>query len=383
VRTDVVIVGGGPVGLYLAASLLQEGVSVRVLEQRTERNVHTRAIGIHPPALQALDQVQVAAAMVREGVPIRTGMAVSGGKTLGTMSFAGVSEDFPFVLALPQYRTEQLLEERVLALDSGAIVRGVRVTRVDDDGGRTAVVVEPSAEAKACRGDFEASLVVVADGARSRLRGALGVPVLSKKYPDHYLMGDFADAGHHGQTAVLFLERDGIVESFPLPGGLRRWVVRLGQPSGTADAEHLASLVHRRTGILPDVETNCMLSAFSVRSTLARRTVAGRVLLIGDAAHEISPIGGQGMNLGWLDARALSPLICRAVAGETVDQELREFEAGRQRAAVTARRQSEINMMLGRPLRGPFLKLRNMAIGAAVSAPAICLWTARRFTMQW
>jgi 2-polyprenyl-6-methoxyphenol hydroxylase-like FAD-dependent oxidoreductase len=383
VRTDVIIVGGGPVGLYLAASLLQEGVSVRVLEQRTERNVHTRAIGIHPPALEALDQVRVAAAMVREGVQIRTGMAISSGKTLGTMSFAGVSKDFPFVLALPQHRTEQLLEERVLALDSGAIVRGVRVTGVDDDGGRTAVVVEPSAEAKACRGDFEASLVVAADGARSRLRGALGVPVLAKAYPDHYLMGDFADAGHHGQTAVLFLEREGIVESFPLPGGLRRWVVRLGQPAGTADAAHLARLVQRRTGILPDVETNCMLSAFSVRSTLARRTVAGRVLLIGDAAHEISPIGGQGMNLGWLDARALSPLICRAVAGETVDRELREFEAGRQRAAVTARRQSEVNMMLGRPLRGPFLKLRNMAIGAAVAAPAISQWTARRFTMQW
>ncbi|TLM87625.1 NAD(P)/FAD-dependent oxidoreductase [Pseudarthrobacter sp. NamE5] len=379
---DVVIVGGGPVGLYLAASLLQEGVSVRVLEQRTERSPHSRAIGIHPPALAALNQVHVAGAMVREGVSIRTGKAISGGKTVGTLSFAGVSEDFPFVLALPQSRTEQLLEERVRALSADAIVRGVRVTGVTDDGETAAVAVEPLAGAGTRRKEIEASIVVAADGARSNLRTALGVPVKAKEYPDHYLMGDFADAGEYGQMAVLFLEAEGIVESFPLPGGVRRWVVRLSRPPKDAGAGQLAGLVMRRTGVLPDLQTNTMMSAFSVRSTLARRMVSGRVVLIGDAAHEVSPIGGQGMNLGWLDAQALSPLIRVALADGPVDLQLKRFEADRQRAAVTARRQSEVNMMLGRPLPAPFLKLRNLAIGAAASAPAINLWTARRFTMQ-
>ena len=381
-ETDVVIVGGGPVGLYLAASLLQGGVSVRLLEQRTERNIHTRAIGIHPPALEALDGVHLADAMVREGVPIRAGMALSGGRTVGTMSFAGVSEDFPFVLALPQYRTEQLLEERVNALDSRAIVRGVRVTGVNDDGASAAVVVEPSSDATAGGGSFEASIVVAADGARSRLRDAVRMPVRTQAYPDHYLMGDFADSGRHGQMAVLFLEPEGIVESFPLPGGLRRWVVRLGQPAEGADAGRLARLVLRRTEILPDVRTNTMLSAFSVRSTMARRIVAGRVVLVGDAAHEISPIGGQGMNLGWLDAQALAPVVREAVAGRPVAGRLKAFDAGRRRAAVIARRQSEVNMLLGRPLPAPLLRLRNLAIGGAASIPAMNLWTARRFTMQ-
>lgn len=380
--TDVLIVGAGPVGLYLAASLLQEGVSVRLLEQRTERNIQTRAIGIHPPALEALKRVQVAGAVVEEGMPIRKGIATSGGKALGTMSFAGVSEDFPFVLALPQWRTEQLLEERVLALDSEALVRGLRVTGLHDDGERAAVAVEPSADTNGGNSRFEASYVIAADGARSQLRNMLGVPVCTRMYPDHYLMGDFADAGHHGKMAVLFLEAQGIVESFPLPGGLRRWVARLDRPAGTADADRLVRLVLNRTGIPLDRKTNTMRSAFSVRSTLARRTMEGRVLLVGDAAHEISPIGGQGMNLGWLGAQALSPLIRRGVAGETVERQLKELEASRHRTAVIARRQSEVNMMLGRPLPEPFLKLRNLAIAAAASSPAINQWTARRFTMQ-
>lgn len=380
---DVLIAGGGPVGLYLAAALLQEGVSVRVFEQRQQRNRHTRAIGIHPPALEALAAVRVASAMVQEGVRIRSGMAVSRGKTVGTMAFDDVSRDFPFVLALPQYRTEQFLEERVLALDPGAIVRGAKVTGVSDDAGTVTVAVDAGAGATGPGRSATGALLVLADGARSRLRDALGVPMVRKTYPDHYLMGDFDDGTDYGDKAVLFLEPDGIVESFPLPGGVRRWVVRLGAPAGpAAGAGHLAELVHRRTGIRPDPATNSMLSAFNVQSGIAQRTVAGRTVLLGDAAHEISPIGGQGMNLGWLGARDLVPVACAALAGEDPGTQLRHFEQSRRRAAVLARRQAEINMMLGRPLPGPLLRMRTAGVAAAAAIPAVNHWAARRFTMN-
>lgn len=382
VDVDVVVVGGGPVGLYLAAALLQQGISVRVLERRQSRDLHSRAIGIHPPALDALDDIGVASALVREGVPIRTGMAVSRGKTLGVMAFDGVSDTFPFVLALPQFRTEQLLEARLRELDSEALVRGVEATGVNDDGDRLTIEVQWTPGTPAGATSFSASMVVAADGARSTLRAILGVRVLRRTYPDHYLMGDFADPGRPGDMAVLFLERDGIVESFPLPGGIRRWVVRLGRPAEDAGAVDLAGIVAQRTGILPDAGTNSMLSAFSVRSTLALRTVVGRVVLLGDAAHEISPIGGQGMNLGWLDARALVPLLLESLAGRLTDTGFTQFEADRRRAALLARRQSEINMLLGRPLPWPLLRLRNAAIGAAAATPAVNAWVARRFTMQ-
>ncbi|GGH92263.1 oxidoreductase [Arthrobacter liuii] len=378
----MLIAGGGPVGLYLAAALLQEGVTVKVFEQRQARNPHSRAIGVHPPALEALAGIQVASSMVREGVRIRAGMAVSGGKTVGTMAFDAVSGDFPFVLALPQFRTEQLLEDRVRALDPAALVRGATVAGVRDDGGEVAVAVE-RAGATQHNGSATAALLVAADGARSQLRGALGVAVVRKSYPDHYLMGDFDDGTDYGDRAVLFLEPEGIVESFPLPGGVRRWVVRLARPAApAAGPAELAEMVHRRTGFRLDPATNSMLSAFSVRSTIARRTVAGRAVLLGDAAHEISPIGGQGMNLGWLDARDLVPVVCAALSGKPTGRRLREFEESRRRAAVLARRQAEMNMMLGRPLPQPLLRIRTAALGAAAAVPAVNQWAAMRFTMQ-
>ena len=390
---EVLIIGAGPVGLFMAALLLQDGVDVQVLEQRGAPEPQSRAIGIHPPALAALAGTGVAEAMIAEGVQIRRGMALAGGKCLARMSFAGVSDRFPFVLSLPQARTEAHLERRVNELGDGALHRGVRLTGLSDDGGRVSV----EADSKSGTLRYSAPLVIAADGVRSTVRALQGADVRVKEYPDSYLMGDFADGTGFGPDAALFLSGAGIVESFPLPGQLRRWVVRLGTGDSTAggsppggpdaggpgaDARWLTGCVRERTGLAIDAGTNSMLSRFGVRTRLAPRMVAGRVVMIGDAAHEVSPIGGQGMNLGWLDAAALAPIVSAAVRGQDVADRLRSFERTRLRAAARAARQAEINMALGRPLTDRLLALRNRGIAGVAAVPPVNSLIARRFTMH-
>ncbi|MCI9869499.1 FAD-dependent oxidoreductase [Arthrobacter humicola] len=395
---EVLIIGAGPVGLFMAALLLQDGVDVQVLEQRGAPEPQSRAIGIHPPALAALAGTGVAEAMIAEGVQIRRGMAMAGGKCLARMSFAGVSDRFPFVLSLPQARTEAHLERRVNELGDGALHRGVRLTGLSDDGGRVSV----EADSKSGTLRYSAPLVIAADGVRSTVRALQGADVRVKEYPDSYLMGDFADGTGFGPDAALFLSGAGIVESFPLPGQLRRWVVRLGTGDAPAggpaaggpaaggpaagapgvDARWLMGCVRERTGLAIDAGTNSMLSRFGVRTRLVPRMVAGRVVMIGDAAHEVSPIGGQGMNLGWLDAAALAPIVSAAVRGQDVADRLRTFERTRLRAAARAARQAEINMALGRPLTDRLLALRNRGIAGVAAVPPVNSLIARRFTMH-
>lgn len=361
--------------MFLGILLARHGLDTVILEQRRRRSTHSRAIGIHPPALEVLDEAGIAADLVAAGLQIRTGIARSRGAQVAALSFSGVSQRFPYVLTVPQAVTERILADRLQEEAPGTLRTGVRVVQVRDDGAG----VELRTEAGPV---FRGRLAVAADGARSPIRAALGIRTATRRYPDCYLMGDFPDGTADAGLGVLYLEPEGIVESFPLPAGQRRWVVRTRSLAASPSAAQLAGMIRNRTGVAVDPGGNSMLSAFTVRSTLARRLVCGRVVLAGDAAHEVSPIGGQGMNLGWLDAAALAPVIAAGLHGQPVAHRLRDFERSRRRAAAVASAQAHLNMALGRPLPPRALAVRTGLIRAALGLPGAGQAVARRFTMN-
>ncbi|OFI37985.1 hypothetical protein BIU82_05630 [Arthrobacter sp. SW1] len=385
---DAAIVGAGPVGLLMAALMRGRGLDVAVFEKRPEPGTQSRAIGIHPPALAVLDTVGAAGPLIRSGVCIRRGSAYSSGRKVASLDFAVPGTEYPFILAVPQHRTLDVLEERLEACGPGTLHRGVGISEVVPDGGGWLLRGKRTTRAGPAE-PFEAGcrLLIAADGAHSGLRAALGVTPRVHDYPDHYLMGDFRDDTPFAEEAVLFLEAPGIVECFPLPGGVRRWVAWSGPPEAQASAEGLAGILRRRTGHEVDPSSNTMLSTFGVRSSLVPAMVHGSAALLGDAAHELSPIGGQGMNLGWLDAAALAPLLERMLQSRKrpdamLDRDLAAFEQSRLRIARKASRQAGINMALGRPLSPPLLRWRNILIGRAMRHGAVAAFVARRFTMH-
>jgi 2-polyprenyl-6-methoxyphenol hydroxylase-like FAD-dependent oxidoreductase len=376
---DVIVVGGGPVGLYTTLLLRRAGLDAVVLERRTERSTHSRAIGIHPPALRALDAGGIAAELEARGVRIRDGVARSAGRHVGTVSFSTLPGAEKYVLAVPQAVTEEILERSLEEESAGSLRRGVSVVGTQEHSDHVRVTVRADGQDTV----LETRLLVAADGARSSVRDDAGIRASARRYPDCYVMGDFHDGTGDGDDAVLYLETGGIVESFPLPGRIRRWVVRLGGPVAHPTAEGLTRLIEERTGVTVDPTTNSMLSAFEVQSRLADRFVSGRTVLVGDAAHEVSPIGGQGMNLGWLDALELVPIVTASLRdAQDVGERLAAYERERRAKASSARLKAHINMALGRPLPAFLMRPRNAVLGALIRNPAVHGGVARAFTMQ-
>lgn len=176
-----------------------------------------------------------------------------------------------------------------------------------------------------------------------------------------YAMADVDDERYPG-IAVLSFERGGVVETFPLPGGRRRWVALVAdEQAGHA----LADTVAARTG---ESIVEGQVSVFTARQHIADRFVDDRVVLIGDAAHEVSPIGGQGLNLGWLDARDLASLL-RDDPRPTPAQ-WRRFERERRASARRAQAQAAFNMRMGRALSRPLHSARSLGIRVLALPPA-------------
>jgi 2-polyprenyl-6-methoxyphenol hydroxylase-like FAD-dependent oxidoreductase len=191
-------------------------------------------------------------------------------------------------------------------------------------------------------------------------------------------MADMADDTSFAADAAVFLCEGGLVESFPLPHGRRRWVASL--PARTRlspDPERLGKVIRERTGLVVRPTTASNASAFKAEHYCADEWVRGRVILAGDAAHVVSPIGGQGMNLGWLDAAALATHLSRGESA-ALPLALERYAVDRRRSAQRARRRAELFMRLGASRYG--YRTRSALVGLTLTPP-IAPHAARLFTM--
>lgn len=381
--TDVLIVGAGPVGMLLAGLLAREGVDVEIYERRPAAGDGTRAIGLHAPALAALETSGLTDELLASAARVDRGEARASADLLGTVRFDRLRTRFPFVATLPQAETE-----RILAARAPEPLRGAHVMALDPRGDHVRVRAGVGGRPT----ELAAPIVVVASGAWGRDLVYRSDALARHEYPDRYLMTDAAaPADDDPTTARVHLDRDGVMESFPLPSGIRRYVawdrnapdaVEADAPEDTDTdrAQRLRDAVARRGE--PDAAAEITTAtAFGVRRVIAPALRRGRLLVVGDAAHEVSPIGGQGMNLGLLDAATLAPLLTSWVrSGAAPEAALARWEQRRVASARHAARLAALNTALGRPL-GPRADALRRAAVRTMLGPAAGRTFARAYAM--
>ncbi len=315
---DVVVIGGGPVGLTAAGDLARLGRTVTVLERWPQINPSSRAFATMARTLEVLDNRGLADGLLELGTTTKT-VSLFGGARL---DLSRLPSRYPFALVTPQTNVDQALGQ--YATEQGAtVLRGIEAIGVEQDAdGVTVTAKEKDGDQRQV---FRARYVIAADGAHSTVRQLLGVEfpgrasISSMVLADVKLSAGPADGGLAlGNTSESF--------AFLAPYGRHdpdgSWFRSMTWDRGhqVADSvpvgeEEVVRVLNRSMGRDVGVVEVGWHSRFHSEERQIASYRAGRAFFAGDAAHIHSPMGGQGMNTGIQDAANLAWKLDAVLAG--------------------------------------------------------------------
>lgn len=344
----MLVVGAGPTGLLAALQLAEQGITVEVIEEEWRSAGHSYALALHPHSLQLLDQLGLADEAIAQGHVLERMAIFEGGEPRATLRLGGPGPRFPFVLSLPQSGLESLLASRLAA--RGVNVRwSHRLARLEPhaDGvvatvhrlhkestGYAVAHTEWTIEKEVA---FQAAFVVGADGHRSLVRRALGVPFEEAGPSQAFAVFECAAGPGASDEIRLVLHEKTTSVLWPLPAGRARWSLELEAPEVSPEERfksRLTTMLGER--FFHHLEEAPILEAlrdrapwfdpvpgplgWSIEVRFERRLAGsfgqGRVWLAGDAAHLTGPAGMQSMNAGLREAGLLAARLGRVVRGE-------------------------------------------------------------------
>ncbi|HEX4738240.1 MAG TPA: UbiH/UbiF/VisC/COQ6 family ubiquinone biosynthesis hydroxylase [Allosphingosinicella sp.] len=311
-RTDVIILGGGLIGLTLAIALDRHGLSSTVIDPADPEKIAApafdgRATAIASASWRMLEAIGVAGRLEGEGCPIRS-IRVSEGLEPGGIVFETAEDDDPLGIMVENRRLRAVLHEaasaakRVTLLMPARAADIVRVTagvRVALDDGRV----------------LTAPLLVGAEGRNSPTREAAAIPVARWRYDHAAIVVTVDHERQHENVAYEIFYPTGPFAILPMLPGTRSaivWSVPAGDAAAVIDLPDramAAEIEKRMGGFLGKVTLAGARWTYPLGFHHAAKMTGERLALAGDAAHGIHPIAGQGLNLGMRDAAALAQVL--------------------------------------------------------------------------
>ena len=341
--TQVLIAGGGPVGLGLAVELGQRAISCLVVERSHTPLPIPRGQNLTQRTMEHMQAWGIEAALrAARTIPPEYGIGglTAYGTLLGEYHYDWLQRELvrPFYATdnerLPQYATEAVLRARVAALPNVETRFGSQVGTVSqDDDGVTAAILGDTP------GTVRAAYVVGCDGARSTVREQAGITQTRSDHDRLMVLLVFRSTELHtllerykGKSFynVLTPELQGYWQFFGRVDLGTTWFFHAPVPLGTTrDNYDFAALLHAAVGQTFALEID-HVGFWDLRFAVADRYRAGRIFIAGDAAHSHPPYGGYGINTGFEDARNLGWKLAAVLQGCAGPQLLDSYSAERQ-----------------------------------------------------
>ena len=296
--TDVLIVGAGPVGLFLANECARRGLRWRIVEARPSQSEHSKALAIFPRTLEIFDMAGVVAPFLEAANRVTSVAVVTHGRTLARMRFAPEESPYSFIAMVPQDVTERLLVEQLRRRGGAVEYETSFVSAVEHDDG-----VSVTLERRGVRAGLNASFVVGCDGAHSAVRHLLNLPFEGAQYDSLFMLADMqTNEALPADELQLCPSEYGPAAIFPMSPTRRRLVATVEKAEGDAPSLDLVRRILKQRA--PEgIEARALRwsSFFRVHHRQVKQMRVGRIFIAGDAAHIHSPYGGQGMNTGLHD----------------------------------------------------------------------------------
>ncbi|HEX5459288.1 MAG TPA: FAD-dependent monooxygenase [Steroidobacteraceae bacterium] len=324
--TDVLIVGAGPVGLFLANECARRRLRWRLIEKRATQSEHSKALAIFPRTLEIFDMAGLAERFLAVANRVTAVAIETHGHRIATMHFEPQGTPYPFVAMVPQDVTERLLCE-ALSARGGHVDYCTSFVSAEPQEGGVLVRMDRSGTAETVR----ASFVVGCDGAHSSVRHAADVGFEGGEYADLFLLADVATNDTLSAAEMQLCPNEhGPVAIFPMGPTRRRIVGTIAEAIGEAPTLELVQRILAERGP-PGLEARALhwSSYFRVHHRLAETLRIGCIFLAGDAAHIHSPFGGQGMNTGLHDVWNLAWKIDLCLRGHANARLLESYGAER------------------------------------------------------